>query len=264
MTCINCAAESEGKYCPQCAQPLVVKRLTFKEGLLDFWARIYGFDGMFPRTFRDLTIRPGFAALEFIKGNRARYYGPVGYFFLMITCFLLLLSIIGLDFVEYLRKMQEVLPAQRQTEGSRNIQAWVADNIKIMAFIMIPVQAFCARYVFFRKQQFNFIEHAVLPLYVMGHWYWVQMVESVFLTYWGMIIGAIWQWVLMSLYMGFGYTSFITTQPKWKTFLKGMGVYMLGMIMIILTLAIVIGIAAFIMYSIDPSSLDSIRPSKMK
>src|SRR5882762_8751747 len=120
MTCINCATEAEGKFCPQCGQRLDVKRLTFKEGWHDFWARIYGLDGMFPRTFRDLTLRPGYASKEFIRGNRAKYYGPVGYFFLMITLFLLLLSMIGLDFVDYMKSMQEGLPVkQEESQMSR-------------------------------------------------------------------------------------------------------------------------------------------------
>jgi len=58
----------------------------------DFQARIYGLDGMFPRTLRDVTLRPGQASRTFIQGNRVKYYGPVGYFFLMITVLLLLMN----------------------------------------------------------------------------------------------------------------------------------------------------------------------------
>ncbi|HMJ67319.1 MAG TPA: DUF3667 domain-containing protein [Cyclobacteriaceae bacterium] len=265
MTCINCSAEGEGKYCSNCGQRLEVKRLTWKEGWHDFWARIYGFDGMFPRTFKDLTLRPGYASLEFIRGNRARYYGPVGYFFLMITCFLLLLSIIGLNFVDYMKAMQEAMPfKQDESDLSRNTRNLVADNIKLVAFLSIPLQAFCGRYLFFRKQGMNFLEHSVLPFYVTGHWYWFQMLEAVVFRFTSFSIGAVIQGVLTALYMGFGYTSMVTNQPKWKVFLKGAAVYFVSFLFFMMLVFIVFLVIILILTLIDPSSLDAIKPSKNK
>lgn len=257
MTCINCSAEGEGTFCSHCGQRLEVRRLTWKEGWQDFGARIYGFDGMFPRTFKDLTIRPGFAAMEFVKGNRARYYGPVGYFFLMITCFLLLLSIIGLDLVDYMKAMQAVLSDQKNEAAlSSDIRLLVSDNIKLVVFIYIPLQAFAARYIFFRKQGLNFLEQSVLPLYAMGHWYWINMVEALFLKYGNFVLGTSTHWIVMMLYMGFAYTSFQTTQPKWKTFLKGVGIYATSYVLLFILIIIVLIIATII----DPSIRELIRP----
>jgi len=246
MTCINCGAEDEGRFCSHCAQPLKVKRITFKEGWHDFWARIYGFDGMFPRTFKDLTIRPGFASREFIRGNRARYYGPVGYYFLMITLFLLLLSMIGMNFVEYMETMQK----------------WVADNLKLIAFFIVPFLAITSRYIFFRKQGLNFMEHTVPVFYMLGHWYWFQMLEATVLHYTGFHIGAMWQMLLVALYCGVGYISFVPDQPKWKVFLKGVGTYLTGYMLMFIATAIIATIGIVILVLIDPSYLDSLRPPK--
>jgi Protein of unknown function (DUF3667) len=262
MTCINCGSEESGKYCSNCSQKLEVKRLTFKEGWYDFWARVYGFDGMFPRTFRDLTFRPGFASLEFIRGNRARYYGPVGYFFLMITCYLLLMSLLDIDLATYMKDMQSGMMEQKETKMSGQTRNFIADNWKLIAFIYIPFQAFASRYVFFRKQNLNFIEHSVLPLYVLGHWYWAQMVEVVIYKITGSHINVVVQLALVGLYMGFSYTSFVKNQSKVKAFIKGVGVYVIGYMLVFLV-AILVGVAiALTMFAIDPSSLDAIRPSK--
>jgi hypothetical protein len=61
-TCINCNANVETPYCPACGQPNPPKKISIKNVWNDFVSRTYGFDGMFPRTIRDLTIRPGAAA----------------------------------------------------------------------------------------------------------------------------------------------------------------------------------------------------------
>jgi hypothetical protein len=264
MTCINCSTEGDGKFCSNCSQRLVVKRINWKEGFHDFWARIYGFDGMFPRTFKDLTVRPGFAAREFIKGNRARYYGPVGYFFLMITCFLLLLSLLGLNYLDYMKSMQEALPAQDDSKLNNDIRDFAADNVKLIVFLVIPFQAFAARYFFFRKQELNFLEHSILPLYIMGHWYWVHMAEAVYFYFVGSTMGAPLHSLLTALYMGFGYTSLVTSQPKWKVFLKGIGVHLAGFLVFMLAIMILTIVVIIILGLIDPSMLNGIRPSRNK
>lgn len=112
MTCTNCGQEAIEKFCPNCGQRTNVKRITFREGWFDFWSRVYGFDGMFPRTLRDLTIRPGKAARDYINGNRVKYYGPVGYFFLMITLFLVLAGMLDIDVRVFLSQNQGMIVEQ--------------------------------------------------------------------------------------------------------------------------------------------------------
>jgi len=263
MTCINCGTEGEGKFCANCGQRLEVKRITFKEAWHDFWARIYGFDGMFPRTFKDLTIRPGFASREFIRGNRARYYGPVGYYFLMITLFLLLLSMIGLDYVDYISARQKAVPfEQTDNEFNRYVRQMISDNLKVFAFILVPFPAFASRYLFFRKQGMNFLEHSIPVFYMLGHWYWFQMIEAVVFHYTGITMGSLWQMLLVSIYLGFGYITFVPTQPKWKTFLKGASIYYTGFLFFVIIAVLITLGWVLIALMVDPSSLDSIRPSK--
>jgi hypothetical protein len=174
MTCINCSAEVLSTYCPTCGQRQTVKRLSIKEGWNDFWARIYGFDGMFPRTLRDITIRPGVALRKFIEGNRVAYYGPVGYFFLMVTLIYIVASLFNIDLVEFMKSASDtgLQPNAKVGIGQeRMIQATMklaSDNLKILSFIMIPIFAFCGRYIFFRKQGLNFIEHTSAAILFAG------------------------------------------------------------------------------------------------
>src|SRR5436190_20549130 len=180
MSCINCGAETSGTYCSTCGQRTTVKRITLREGFNEFWSKVYGFDGVFFRTIRDLTIRPGLASKRFIQGNRIAYYGPVGYFFLMITVYLLVLSMLDYNILDFMKGTQESM----QLQGSRNkftdiIQAYIAENIKLFIFLIIPVQAWCARYLFFRKNGYNFLENMVLPLYIVGHQQWLSIITAI-------------------------------------------------------------------------------------
>ena len=240
MTCLNCNQETSGNFCSNCSQRTAVKRITFKEGWHDFWARIYGFDGMFPRTLRDLTIRPGVAATRFIGGNRVLYYGPVGYFFLMITLMLLVYDMMGISFLEVMKASGQVMvktDTKNQEVFTQKIFQAISDNLKIFFFLFIPFQAFAARFVFFRKAGFNFMEHSILPFYVMGHDLWMNIVLGVVYA----INGKYYTWTafITFFYFGYSYATMMTYQSRVKAFFKGIGVWLVGYTLLILTLMLV-------------------------
>jgi Protein of unknown function (DUF3667) len=262
--CINCNEEIQNNFCSHCGQRTDVKRITFREGWNDFWARIYGFDGMFPRTLRDLTVRPGKVAMLFIEGNRARYYGPVGYFFLMITLFLLVLSLMDINYLDFTKSVgQNDLTTQKDKIHGvdfRLIAQFFSDNLKAISFIIIPLQAIGAKYIFFRKDKYNFIEHMVLPFYVQGHIYWVNIVGAIYFKFSHSLALNIAGSFLAFAYFPYSYVTLFTDQPKIKAFLKGLGVLVVGQLLTG-ALALIIG---YIALKINPDLLQLIKPSNNK
>jgi Protein of unknown function (DUF3667) len=263
-TCINCQQEVQNNFCSHCAQRTEVKRITFREGWNDFWARVYGFDGMFPRTIRDLTIRPGKATRLFIEGNRIKYYGPVGYCFLMITVFILLLEILNIDMVAFLKEMgkmglqPEVKAGSNQEILQQKIFQFMSDNFKLISFTMIPFQAFFARYLFFRKSGFNYLENSVLPFYTTGHIYWISLVTVIVYKISGIFLRSSVGTIISTIYIGFAYTNLFSYQPKWKSFLKGLGVYYLSLLSMLLVFALLF-VAAIMLF---PGVREMLKPLK--
>ncbi len=264
IKCINCGEDIQHNFCSHCGQRTSVKRITLREGWNDFWARIYGFDGMFPRTLRDLTLRPGKVAKLFIEGNRARYYGPVGYFFLMITLFLLALSLMGVDFIDFTKNVSKygLMPerGKGQEVAFEMLTQFISDNVKVIAFAIIPLQAVGARYIFFRKSNYNFIEHMVLPFYVQGHMYWTNILSVVYLKFAHSFAINIVVAFFAYAYFPFAYTTLFTDQSKWKVFLKGLGVFVVGQLL----MSILVVIIGFIALKINPELYELIKPSNNK
>ncbi|HWA34046.1 MAG TPA: DUF3667 domain-containing protein, partial [Cyclobacteriaceae bacterium] len=261
MTCVNCQAGVSGNFCAKCGQRANVNRISLRESWFDVWSRVYGFDGMAPRTLTDLTLRPGVAAKRFIEGNRVMYYGPVGYFFLMITLCLLFFSIIGVDFFDFMKGMQQGLPTRNDAPKLTEIvQRFISDNIKMFAFLIIPFQALSARYLFFRRSGYNYLEHAVLPLYMAGHMYWVTMVAGVIYKWTGhaylladTIVGA--------LYIGFGYSTMMTYQSRLKAFFKGVLLYVTSQIFFMMAALLIGAIMIVLIYWLSPETFEALRPS---
>ena len=272
MSCINCGTEISGKFCANCGQRTTVKRITFKDTWFDFWAQVYGFDGLFLRTLRDLTIRPGVVAKTVISGNRVSYYGPVGYFFLMITLYLVFLSMMGLDILYFMKSTQSSFQLEgSDTKLSQQVQGFIAENIKLFSFLFIPIQALTAKYLFFRKSGYNFLENAVLPLYTAGHLNWISILIAIGFKLIGTPIfdpaggGSLFVTIdpiITILYFGFSYSAFMTYQSKIKAFFKGIGVSILSYFLFVFSFSIVVAIVFVSLKLLSPEIFDEmIRPS---
>ena len=263
MKCINCGAGVSSKFCPDCGQKNPPRKITVGHLYHDFQARIYGFDGMFPRTLRDITIRPGAASRTFITGNRVLYYGPVGYFFLMITLWLLLMSLFDVSVVEFMKETGKYAMYDDPKAGSgqekfmESIFAFTSENLKLISFALIPIWAFCSRFFFFRKSDYNFLEHTVLPFYVQGHIYWISIFSVLYYKVTGMFFPSWLNIVVILGFFSFSYADFFNYQSKLKAFLKGLGVYMLAQIIFSLIAVIIV----VIMILIDPDVYQMLKPS---
>src|SRR5690606_19049226 len=123
----------------------------------------------------DLTLRPGVVARSFVSGIRVKYIGPVGYYFLMLTLYVILMNWLGIDFADMASAFRS---AQEQSEAERAFEASVMDlfyrNLKLFIFFqLLIVGVWCL--VFFRRKKYNYLEHLVLIFYTSGHFFWAML-----------------------------------------------------------------------------------------
>ena len=258
MNCINCGAESSSPYCPGCGQQNPPKKIKFLNLYHDFQSRIYGFDGMFPRTLRDLTLRPGVVAAEYIKGNRMKYNGPVGYFFLMITVFLLLLSLMEVSFYDLIVKPSQITPIKENSGIEKFMKLfsdWITDNMKIFSFLIIPFTVMASR-ISFRKSGLNMLEHSVMVFYIQGHVYWLSILSLFIYKFTGLNPIRSFQPLVVLVLYGVGCSQLFSYQDKTKGFFKGVGVYVIGLLFFLIFFLVA---GAVYIYS-HPEYLEMIRP----
>lgn len=262
MQCINCGNEVSGNFCAHCAQSTKTHRINFKEAWRDFWSRVYGFDGMMPRTLRDLTVNPGLVGREYLRGVRVKYYGPVGYFFLMITLYLLVASLLNVDFKDLMGKGKNFVPiATEQTRIYQLALEFVADNIKLIAFAIVPFHAIASRYIFFRRRGLNFLEHLVIPFYLMGHGYWLSIISVTVYAITGSLFFNLWLVLILIPYYGFGYASFFPEGGRVKSFFKGIGIYLGGQLIMTAFITMIALIVVLILTQVSPETLNFLKPS---
>jgi hypothetical protein len=258
--CKSCGSPVVGKFCSECGQRSNVKRITLREGWNDFWSRVYGFDGMFPRTLRDMTLRPGHASRTYIKGNRVMYYGPVGYFFLMITLYLLVMSILSIDPLELTREIASGVatpkPGSGQDKFNTDMAQWINDNQRLVSFVFIPCQVLWLVFLF-RKSALNFLEHSVMVLYLNGHFQWISIIFLFVFKFTGYFLDFSLLMLLQFVYFCFGCVQLYDMYKPFSAVVRAFFSYVLYWI----SLFLVITAVMVVVIALNPELVEQLRPS---
>lgn len=243
--CVNCKEEVYGDFCHHCGQKLQVNKLTWRSLFYDLQQRVLGFDGRFLRTVRDMTIRPEKVINDFKKGVRVVYIGPVGYYFLLLTLFVLSLSILDIDMAEYSASAQSIfgMDASQQTAeeqaAQESFQKMAFGNMRLMSFIMMPWYIL-AIYIFFYKSKLNLLESSIFTFYTQGQPMILSVLGLYLYKYFD--IAAMNFYVLPISFLYYGYVSvrfFKHNHPVWA-FIKGMISWILGIIFFAIFMLVVL------------------------
>lgn len=230
--CPHCEKETIGAYCHHCGQKQDVHRLEWRNLADDLQKRVFGFDNNYMRTVKDLTLRPGKVIEAIIEGVRVKYIGPVGYYFLMLTLFVLLVSILDIDMAEFSR----TFVPENQDEFQKNFQQkWsesIFSNFRVFSFLLAPF-FIMGVWLIFRNKKFNFLETAVVYFYGQGHTFILSII-ALFIYYFAEDNNMMAYVLPLSVaYFGYSCASFYQGNKIWN-FFKGILGLALGYIFFML------------------------------
>ena len=93
--CLNCGAEFQGKFCPECGQKADTGRFTVKFIFKNFIQGILSNDGGVWFTLKNLFTRPGQMMLDIIHGKRKSYFSPFPMLFLALSLYVVIFTFTG-------------------------------------------------------------------------------------------------------------------------------------------------------------------------
>lgn len=174
--CLNCGATLTGAYCQDCGQKADTHRITLSHLIKhDLVHGIWHFDKGLLFTLREALLRPGYMAMNYIKGKRIKYY----------NVFYLILIVLGINLLlSHLLQQHYNIVEKTETEGlvlhkdSADLSYYVKHYFKQLLFLMIPLFAFSG-YISFRKLKLNYAEHAMIGANILltgAAWYFFVMI----------------------------------------------------------------------------------------
>jgi len=102
---------------------------------------------------RELLLRPGTVALQYVQGKRRRYFGPFGFLFVVVAGETALIALTGFQAVA--------------TNNPNPIAEFLQKHINWVMFGAVPLLAAFTRLLYARAS-FNYAEHLVLATYTSG------------------------------------------------------------------------------------------------
>ena len=97
MICLNCGNRFKGNFCPHCGQSAKTRRLKLREMMTNAVAPFMGGDSRFVRSCRDLLVRPGIIARNYLIGRRMRYYHPLQMYVYLLTAYAVFSYVLGVS-----------------------------------------------------------------------------------------------------------------------------------------------------------------------
>lgn len=261
--CINCGYETATRHCPQCGQRMEVPRVSFKGMVGEFISKWIGFDTQFGRTIKAMFINPGHVVNSYLKGNRTKYIGPLGYVIIMTALVILSFDLFGITVEDFLESSQSAVTETFQNEGFNSEQTkmqkelsekmieFMARNYRYISVVLIPFWSI-SMWLFYRDKKLNFMERVATISYVTSQALWITILMlGVFaLTE----IYLIWQFFLVSLaYYIYALASSFPYENKFVSIIKALFSYVIGYLLFIVIVAVlaIIYVAVYLIKNPD-------------
>lgn len=222
MNCKNCNTEINSKFCPDCGQPSILKRID-RHYIIHEIEHVLHFERGILYTIRELTINPGQIIQKYLSENRSRLVKPIIFIIITSLIYTILNHFFHIEdgYVNYQEAKNET-PSAVGNMVKRVQDHYGYANIIMGIFIALWLK------LFFRKYNYNFYEILIMLCFVMGMG---MLIFSVFV-----IIQGLTHFNLMTIagVIGIAYCLWAIGQfyekKKKINYLKALFAYILGMI----------------------------------
>jgi hypothetical protein len=189
--CLNCEADlyTGFKYCAKCGQKAETHRLSFHDLGHEALHYFTHADKGVLFLVRELAIRPGKVAREYVAGKRQKYFKPVNFFLLVGAILVFMTSYFHYFDDSFVKRLENNLaqvqdPVMHQQmvgviERIKNVNHYLSKYSNVVNMLATPLYA--AVFWLFYRRTYAYIEHLVANMYFMG---FTMLVYSLFLVPW--------------------------------------------------------------------------------
>ena len=212
--CINCGHEGEGKYCSECSQPYLVKRITIGGILHEVTHTFTHLDKGFGFTLKQLATKPGKMQRRYLEGFRMRYQKPFSMFFICTTITGLVFYWIG------------TRSTHSAIDESRNF--FFRNYFVFLQALLLPFYTLLV-WLFFRPRKYYYAEILTMQVYTISFLFLllipVNLINQIpphrFPTNYAEII-------VLIIYTTWTNLNFFHTQPAWQVVIKSIIMLVIG------------------------------------
>ncbi len=217
MICKNCGSEFEGNFCSNCGQKNIKERFTVKEILHNFFHTFTHVDSGILYLIKELFIKPGIVAKEYINGKRKKYFSPLQYLVITIA----ISTFITINY-NILGPKADITALNSSNDYQRYfavMNQFFYKYFNVVLFLSVPLSALLS-WLFFKKSGYNYAENLIFNSFITGQRTFVFLIVSAFIYFLDMRLIFIGIYYLFWLvYFIYAYIQFFG-ENVYKTILK--------------------------------------------
>ncbi|HEY0058223.1 MAG TPA: DUF3667 domain-containing protein [Flavisolibacter sp.] len=180
-TCLNCrqALQPGHRFCSACGQKADTHRISFKHFLHDL---LHGFThadiGIF-HLIKQLALKPGEVARNYLAGQRKRYFPPMNFYLIMIGLFVFTLGLFHTfeqpnNFAQLradVSKISDAVVRERRMmklDRAETAMAFMTKKSNLVSLLLATPLAAFVFFLFYIRRNLNYAEHLVSNFYFAG------------------------------------------------------------------------------------------------
>lgn len=178
-TCLNCSSELavSQHFCANCGQKTSTHRITFAHFSHEFFHALTHADKGVLHLLKELTLRPGMVAREYLQGKRKKYFNPFTFFLLVMAFFVFSATILNknLPRVEADPAVIARIPTEAgkasyiaTMERAGKATTFMHKYSNLVGMIAVPFLSLIT-WLCFRRRGFNYSEHLVANLFFTSY-----------------------------------------------------------------------------------------------
>ena len=215
--CLNCGIYSNGNYCPECGLEFEIKRLEVKTIFHDVTHGILHWENSILKTFRQMLLKPGDTAKDYISRQRKTFVKPFTYFIFIQTIYVVLFHSMNGQFFAFMNF--NITTTDATQTAIEHTQHMVNSYANYLNYFMPVFFALFFYLLYKKKTGINFAESIAISFYWVGS----SMVFGVILMLLSLIDMRIWN---ARILVNFAFLFFAIMQfakgPKFKGTLKSL------------------------------------------
>ena len=167
IICKNCGIKFKGNFCNNCGLKSDIHRITLKHIFHEFFHGFVHLDKGILFLIKEMCIRPGVVARDYIEGKRNKYFNPFQFLILGVAAITFVTIKLDLGFGAASNIHVTSDSAEELSRVTGSFTKYFYNYFNILQFLSIPLLSIFS-YVFFRKSGYNYAENLVLNTFLFG------------------------------------------------------------------------------------------------
>jgi len=155
LICKNCNNQHHGHYCNNCGQKAATHRIDLKHLMHDVFHALTHLDKGYLYTAKEMLLRPGETAREYLQGKRVRHPNPI----------LMLIIIGGLCSLTYYNLELKLVSAFKIKELNAGLHV-IDSKFFALLYFFYSIVLSMIDFAFFRHRGYNFLEFFIFNVFL--------------------------------------------------------------------------------------------------